>query len=109
MQTDLMAGDVEQARERLLDVAVQSVSSDDQKTLGQALSLLGELALGEQDFDTAQVYLHEALDVYQFLGDSIGEAGIPLQLGKMHLILRERERAQVAGHAYDRMLLAAGN
>ena len=90
--------------ERLLRMAAGAVESGDQATPGAALSLLGQVAIEEQDFDSAEVYLLESLDVYERLRDAVGAAETNMQLGRMHVKLRHR--ARTAGHAYDRVLLA---
>ena len=90
--------------DELLQAAARAVAGGDEATLGGALSLLGQLAIEEQDFDSAEVYLLESLDVYEQLGDSVGAAQANMQLGRMHVKLRQR--ARTAGHAYDRLLLA---
>ena len=90
--------------EHLLRMAARAVEAGDEATLGGALSLLGQLALEEQDFDSAEVYLLESLDVYEQLGDTVGAAQVNMHLGRMHV--RLRQRARTAGYAYDRVLLA---
>lgn len=100
----LADGDIETVREKLLRVAAEAAVRRAHTTLGRALSLLGQLAAESQDFDAAAVYFEEALDVYGERGDAVGIAEVYMGLGKMHLKLRQR--ARIAGKAYDRLLLA---
>ena len=107
--SDNLAGLLEQkeyglVRNTLLHNAAQAVVEGDKGQLGHIMSLLGQLSIEEQDLDTAEVYLLESLDVYQTLGDTVGEAGVYMQLGRMHL--KSRELARRAGNAYDRLLVA---
>lgn len=91
-------------RHTLLKKAAQAVADGNKTQLGHVLSLLGQLSIEEQDLDTAEVYLFESLDVYRGLNDSVGEAEVYMQLGRMHL--KSRELARQAGDAYDRLLVA---
>lgn len=91
-------------RERLLNGAALAVSSGDKNELGHVMSLLGQLSIEEHDLDSAEVYLLEALDVYQNLGDTVGAAQVYMQLGRASL--KSREIARSAGSTYDRLLVA---
>ena len=88
----------------VLEHAAQAVAEGDEPRLGASLSLMGQFAIEEQDFDAAAVYLAEALEVFEALGDEVGAARVKLHTGRMHLKLRQR--ARTAGQAYDRLLLA---
>ncbi|MEM7250159.1 MAG: hypothetical protein AAF493_01960 [Pseudomonadota bacterium] len=88
----------------LLQAAAQAAQSGDRTEVAGVLSLLGQLALEEQDFDSSELYLLEALEIYEQLGEPVGAAQIHLHLGRMHV--KRRQRARVAGNAYDRLLLA---
>ena len=90
--------------DELLQVAARAVETGDQAKLGGVLSLLGQLSIEERDFDSAEVYLMEALDVYEEAGNTFGAAQVHMHLGRMHLKLRQR--ARTAGQVYDRTLLA---
>ncbi|MEE9559885.1 MAG: hypothetical protein V3V64_03780 [Acidiferrobacterales bacterium] len=90
--------------DQLLQEAAHAVETADDAQLGRVLSLLGQLSIEEQDFDSAEVYLMEALDVYKQEGDTVGAAQVHMHLGRMHL--KVRQRARTAGQAYDRLLLA---
>lgn len=91
-------------RERLLQYAADAVASEQRVLLGGVLSLLGQVAIEEQDLDTAEVYLMESLDVLQTEGDEVGVAQTYMQLGRVHL--KSRQMARTAGDAYDRLLVA---
>lgn len=91
-------------RDILLHQAAQAVAEKNKNQLGHVMSLLGQLYIEEQDLDSAEVYLMEALDVYQSLDDSVGAAQVYIQLGRTHL--KSRELARTAGDTYDRLLVA---
>lgn len=91
-------------RHELLTRAARAVSEGDKDSLGEVLSLLGQLSIEEQDLDSAEVYLMESLDVYETLGDDVGVAGVHMQLGRLHL--KSRQLARTAGEAYDKLLVA---
>ena len=91
-------------REQLLQIAAQAIADNDKNMLGNALSLLGQVAIEEQDLDTAEVYLLESLDVYEQQADKVGSAQVFMQLGRVHL--HSRQLARTAGDAYDRLLVA---
>ncbi len=92
------------ARARLMQLAADAVEDDNKSRLGHVMTLLGQVAIEEQDLDNAEVYLLEALDVYKNIGDDVGTAHVYVQLGKSHL--KSRQLARVAGYAYDRLLIA---
>jgi tetratricopeptide (TPR) repeat protein len=92
------------AKKRLLELASLAVESGDQSALARVLAELGEVALAQTDIDAAELYLAEALDVYQQLGDEVSIAGVFMQFGRLHLL--ERERARQASDAYDQLLVA---
>ena len=92
------------ARARLMQLAANAVENNDKNRLGHVMTLMGQVAIEEQDLDNAEVYLLEALDVYKDLGDDVGSAHVYVQLGKSHL--KSRHMARVAGYAYDRLLIA---
>ena len=91
----------EELRDELLQLASAAVSENDKNRLGYILNLLGQVSIHEQDFYSAEVYLMEALGVFEQLGDEIGTAQINLQLGRTHL--KTREVARTAGTAYDEL------
>lgn len=100
----LARGEYDQLRERLLNMAALAVSNGNKGDLGHVMSLLGQLSIEERDLDSAEVYLLEALDVYQALGDEVGAAQVYMQLGRAQL--KSREIARTAGTSYDRLLVA---
>jgi hypothetical protein len=77
----MQLGEFGVVRERLLQYAADAVESGDRVLLGGVLSLLGQVAIEEQDLDTAEVYLLESLE-------------------------KSRQMARTAGTAYDRLLVA---
>ena len=91
-------------RDNLLNKAAQAVADENKSQLAHVLSLLGQVALEEQDLDAAEVYLLESLDVYENLKDRVGSAQVYMQLGRTHV--KARELARTAGDAYDRLLIA---
>lgn len=97
-------GRFEEAKAYLLAAASDAVNAGNDAGLAENLSHLGELALAQSDIDTAEVYLTEALDVYQQTGDEIAEAGVYVQMGRLHLVARQRARQ--ASDAYDTLLIA---
>jgi len=100
----LRQSEFKRARVRLMEFAGLAVEEGDKKQLGHVMTLLGQVAIEEQDLDNAEVYLLEALDVYEGIGDEVGSANVYVQLGKSHL--KSRQMARTAGHAYDRLLIA---
>ena len=84
--------------------ALAAVEAEDQPGLARVLALLGVVSLAESDTDTAEVYLAEALAFYQELDDELGAASVYMQLGRLHLIARQRARR--ASDAYDSLLIA---
>ncbi len=101
------AGRFERAKEKLLDRALDAVSASDNNALAFQLSELGELALLQGDTGMAEVYLQEALELYEEYGNELEVAGIHLQKGRLHLFLRQRARR--ASDAYDQLLIARWN
>jgi len=90
-----------QARVRLLEMAALAVQQDNKKRLGNIMLLLGKVATNEMEFDAAEVYLQEALDIAAQSGDTLTEANTYQQLGKLHI--RSRELARIAGNAYENL------
>ena len=58
-------GEVQRAKDKLLDRALDAVAAADNETLAFQLSELGELALLQGDLGMAEVYLQEALELYE--------------------------------------------
>ncbi len=93
--------DFDSLRDELLKIASVAVADNNKVRLGYILNLLGQVSIQEQDLYSAKVYLLEALDIFNGLGDEIGVAQINMQLGRTHL--RSRQIARVAGTAYDEL------
>jgi len=90
-----------QARVKLLENAALAVRQDNKNRLGSIMLLLGKVATNEMEFDAAEVYLQEALDIAVQSGDTMTEANTYQQLGKLHI--RSRELARIAGNAYENL------
>ena len=97
-------GKFQRAKDKLLDRALDAVAAADNDALAYQLSELGELALLQGDLGMAEVYLQEALELYEEGGDEIAVAGIHVQKGRLHLFARKR--ARVASDAYDQLLIS---
>ncbi len=94
----------QRARALLLNQASDAVAAGDDKSLAATLSELGEVSLLEEDIDTAEVYLAEALEVFEQLDDEVAQASVYMQFGRLHLL--SRQRARLASGAYDSLLIA---
>jgi len=97
-------GKYQQAKDKLLDRALAAVAAADNEALAFQLGELGELALLQGDPEMAEVYLQEALELYEEIGDEVNVAGIHLQKGRLHLFVRQRARQ--ASDAYDQLLIS---
>ena len=100
----LPEGDYESVRTRLMNAAAMAVRNEDRLQLANHLALLGAAALSDSDLDTAEVYLDEALAVYEERDDQLGIGSVELLRGRVALL--ERERARDAAYAYDKIQLA---
>ncbi len=100
----LPEGDYESVRTRLMNAAATAVRNEDRLQLANQLALLGAAALSDSDLDTAEVYLDEALAVYEERDDQLGIGSVELLRGRVALL--ERERARDAAYAYDKIQLA---
>ena len=99
-----LAGDYSRAKNALLERALHAVASSDNDSLALQLSELGELALLQADLGMAEVYLTEALEMYDELQDEVSVAGVHVQLGRLHLYARQQARK--ASDAYDQLLIS---
>ena len=99
-----LAGDYSRAKNALLERALQAVASGNNDSLALQLSELGELALLQADLGMAEVYLTEALEMYDELQDEVSVAGVHVQLGRLHLYARQQARK--ASDAYDQLLIS---
>ncbi len=100
----LQLKEYKKARAILVELAAEAVTEGDRARLGNTLLLLGKVATQEQELDTAEVYLLEALDITESNQDSNGTAQVYMQLGRMHI--RSRQLARSAANAYDTLLVA---
>ncbi len=100
----LADGQNDRARNELLQQALAAVEAEDQAALARVLAMLGLVSLAESDTDEAEVYLGEALAFFYELDDELGAANVYMQMGRLHLI--ERQRARRASDAYDSLLIA---
>jgi len=98
------AGNFQRAKNKLMDRALAAVAAADNSALALQLSELGELALLQGELGMAEVYLSEALELYEQTGEELKVAGIHIQKGRLHLFARQRARQ--ASDAYDQLLLA---
>ncbi len=90
-----------QARVTLLELAALAVQQKNKNKLSNIMLLLGKVATNEMEFDAADVYLQEALDIAVKSGDTLAEANTYQQLGKLHI--RSRELARIAGNTYENL------
>ena len=97
----LHQGKFRQARTQLLEVAAAAVMRDDQIRLGDTLSLLGEVAINQQELATAEIYLQEALYLAMSADNVIGTARCYQLLGQLNI--RARELARYAATTYDNL------
>ena len=95
------AGEYGLVRERLLAMAADAVSKKDNAELGQTLMMLGQVSIEEQDLDSAEVFLSEALDVLEESESEVDEAQVLMQMGRLHI--KSREIARTAALAFDSM------
>ncbi len=90
---------VEEVSEDLLMQASEAVGQDNNLLFGESMKMLGVNALRTQDIDSASLYLDEALEIYEELGDEMGIANVELLRGELNL--KKRAQARRAALAYD--------
>lgn len=90
--------------DELLRHAALAAKEQDEQALGDGFALLGLHALRLGDGDGALVYLEEALDTFEFLGNESAIAGVELLRGKVNV--QKRELARTAALAYDDLQIA---
>ncbi len=90
-----------QARTLLLEVAAAAVARDDQRKLGDALLLLGEVAINQQELSAAEIYLQEALYLSMSQDNVLATARCYQLLGQLNI--RARELARRASNTYDQL------
>lgn len=100
----IMQGETRLAGARLISLAADAASAGDKARLAHILLLLGDIATEDLELDSAEVFLLEALDLYDAVDDAVGMARVQMQLGRMHL--KARQIARTAAQAYDRLLVA---
>ncbi len=104
IQRQLDNGQFKQARTRLLEIAAQAAAGDDEKQVGDILLLLGGAAIEEQEINTAEMLLYEALEIAIRRGDSMAMGHSYQQLGRLNI--KTRALARYASEAYDNLWLA---
>lgn len=97
-------GSVAEVSEDLLLQASDAVVKEDNALFGESMKLLGVNAMRTQDIDSASLYLDEALEVYEELGDEMGIANVELLRGELNL--KRRAQARRAAIAYDTLQVA---
>lgn len=100
----LLNGEAKIATTMLLEVAALAIAQADKKKLGNIMLLLGKVETNRQEFDSAEVYLQEALEIALQTGDSLAAARSYQQFGRLHI--RSRELARSAAEAYDNLWIA---
>ena len=104
IQKLLDQGQFKQARTRLLEIAAEAAEQGDEEKLGNILLLLGGVAIDEQEINTAEMLLYEALDIATRRGDPMAIGRSYQQLGRLNI--KTRALARYAGEAYDKLWLA---
>lgn len=89
------------ARTLLLQVAAGAVAQDDQQKLADTLSLLGEVAINQQELSAAEIYLQEALYLAMSQDNVMSTARVYQLLGQLNI--RARELARRASNTYDQL------
>jgi hypothetical protein len=93
--------DFARARTLLLEVAAGAVAQDDQQRLADTLSLLGEVAINQQELSAAEIYLQEALYLAMSQDNVLATARVYQLLGQLNI--RARELARRAANTYDQL------
>jgi len=101
IQRLLSIGQFKQARTQLLEIAAQAVEQGDEEKLGDILLLLGAVAIDEQEINTAETLLHEALEIAIRRGDTMAMGRSYQQLGRLNI--KTRALARYASEAYDKL------
>lgn len=101
IQALLADGDFKQARTLLLEQAAQAVEENNEKRLGDILLLLGGVAIDEQEINTAELLLQEALEIAIRQGDTMAMGRSYQQLGRLNI--KTRALARYAAEAYDQL------
>lgn len=104
IQRMLSNGELKKSTTILLEIAALAIQQGDKKKLGNIMLLLGKAAINEQELDSADVYLQEALAISLDLKDNIAAANTYQQLGRLNI--RSRELARNAAEAYEKLWIA---
>lgn len=104
LQQLLFDGNNDEVNQILLQKASAAVAIGANQELGEAIALLGSVALLEHDTDGASVYLDEALAIFEEQDDELGSAGVELLRGQLNI--EKRWQAREAAFAYDAMQIA---
>jgi hypothetical protein len=99
LKSQIDNGQFKQARTQLLEIAAQAAADDDEKKVGYILLLLGGVAIDEQEINTAELLLHEALEMAIRRGDTMAMGRSYQQLGRLNI--KTRALARYASEAYD--------
>ena len=101
LKSQIGGGQFKQARTQLLEIAAQAAADDDEKKVGHILLLLGSAAIDEQEINTAELLLHEALEMAIRRGDTMAMGRSYQQLGRLNI--KTRALARYASEAYDNL------
>ena len=96
--------DYSKARHYLIKQASLAVDEGDNAFLGEVMQLLGRVSATEGDLASTEVYLFEALDIFEQSQNEQQLADTQLLIGRMYA--KRREIAKRAGFAYDDLLVA---
>jgi hypothetical protein len=101
LKKQIANGQFKQARTKLLEIAAQAAAVGDEKKVGYILLLLGGAAIDEQEINTAELLLHEALEIAISRGDTMAMGRSYQQLGRLNI--KTRALARYASEAYDNL------
>lgn len=100
----IRAGNYSTSHHYLIERASTAVDLSDYRQLGQIMRILAQLMASQGDLASAEVYLFEALEIFEQLDSRDELANIKLLIGQMYA--RRRQIAQMAGWAYGDLLMA---
>jgi len=100
----LAAGDTATVTQELLELSAQAVREGRDDILGRTIAQLGSLSLLAKDVEAADVYLDEALEIFDLSDDELGTAGVELLRGQLNI--ERRWQAREAAYAQEDMQLA---
>lgn len=90
-----------EANTQLLEVSAAAVERNDLVQLNDALLLLGEVAIHQQELSAAEIYLQEALYLAMSRNDTVASARSYQQLG--YLNIKARALARQASTTHDKL------